>query len=61
MKVSLVDVMNNKRHNVESVDDYLNSFRQLKAGCLTQILEHELVQMVVVDLKFFIRKKLVNQ
>ena len=61
MKVSLVDVMNNKRHNVESVDDYLNSFRQLKAGCLTQILEHELVQMVVVDHKFFIRKKLVNQ
>lgn len=49
------------RCNTETIDDYLNRFRQLKSRCFTQIQEHELVQMVVACLKFSIQKKLVNQ
>lgn len=34
----------------ESIDDYLNRFRTLKAICFTQVLEHELVELVVEGL-----------
>jgi len=56
-----MNLMNVKRYNVESIDAYLNRFRELKARCSTQIPKHELVQMAVVGLEFSIRKKLANQ
>ena len=59
--ISLMNLMNVKRYNVESIDAYLNRFRELKARCSTQIPKHELVQMAVVGIEFSIRKKLANQ
>nr|KYP64189.1 hypothetical protein KK1_018779 [Cajanus cajan] len=58
MKVSIVDLMNVKRQHNESLDDYLNRFRQLKSRCYTNILEHELVKIVATGLDFLIRKNL---
>lgn len=46
---------------MESIDDYLNTFRQLKTRCFTQLPKHKLVWMVVGGLEYFIRKELVNQ
>jgi len=46
---------------IESVEDYWNRFRLLKAICFTQVPEHELVEMAAGDLDFSIRKKLDTQ
>nr|KYP41306.1 hypothetical protein KK1_037326 [Cajanus cajan] len=53
--------MNVKRQNHETLDDYLNRFKQLKSRCYTNILEHELVKIAATGLDFSIRKKLVNE
>lgn len=45
----------------ESIDDYPNRFRRLKASWLTQVSEHELVKMVIRGLDYSIRKKLDTQ
>jgi len=50
-----------KIFNNESLEDYLNRFRQMKSGCYTQILEHELVRMTTIGLDFFICKNLENK
>ncbi|XP_050916467.1 uncharacterized protein LOC127131598 [Lathyrus oleraceus] len=47
-----------KRRFAESIDDYLNKFRSLKARCFTQVPEHELVQMAAGGLDYSIRKKI---
>nr|KYP70906.1 hypothetical protein KK1_010146 [Cajanus cajan] len=60
-KVSIVDLMNIKRQSNETLDDYLNRFRQLKSRCYTNIPEHELVRIAATGLDFSIRKKLVNE
>jgi len=46
---------------IESIDDYLNRFRLLKARCFTRVPEHELVKMDVGGLDYSIRKKLDTQ
>nr|KYP53627.1 Retrovirus-related Pol polyprotein from transposon opus [Cajanus cajan] len=60
-KVSIVDLMNVKRQSHETLDDYLNRFRQLKSRCYTNVPEHELVKIAAIGLNFSIRKKLVNE
>ena len=45
----------------ESIDDYLNSFRLLKARCFTSVPEHELVEMAAGGLDYSVRKKLDTQ
>nr|KYP38587.1 hypothetical protein KK1_040155 [Cajanus cajan] len=60
-KVSIVDLMNIKRQHHETLDEYLNRFRQLKSRCYTNIPEHELVKIAATGLDFSIRKKLVNE
>ncbi|XP_058758980.1 uncharacterized protein LOC131632215 [Vicia villosa] len=57
-KISLVELSNIKRRFLETIDDYLNRFKPLKAKCFTQIPEHELVQMAVGVLDNSIRKKI---
>lgn len=57
-KISLVELSNIKKIFVESIDDYLNRFRTLKARCFTQVPEHELVQMEAGGLDYSIRKKI---
>ncbi|XP_050919303.1 uncharacterized protein LOC127136827 [Lathyrus oleraceus] len=57
-KISLAELSSIKRRFVESIDDYLNRFRSLKARCFTQVPEHELVQMAVGGLDYSIRKKI---
>ena len=59
--ISLKVLASVKRPLSESIDDYLNRFRLLKARCFTQVLEHELVEMVVGGLDYSIRKKLDTQ
>ena len=56
-KISLKELASVRRRTTESIDDYLNRFRLLKARCFTQIPEHELVEMVVSGLDYSIRKK----
>lgn len=60
-KISLKDLASVRRKTPESIDDYLNRFRLLKAMCFTQVPEHELVEMVDRDIDYSIRKKLDTQ
>ncbi|XP_058775231.1 uncharacterized protein LOC131649487 [Vicia villosa] len=57
-KISLVELSNIKRRFAETINDYLNRFKSLKARCFTQIPEHELVQMAARGLDYSIRKKI---
>ena len=54
----MVELSNIKRKFAETIDDYLNRFRSLKARYFTQVPEHELVQMAAGGLDYFIRKKI---
>ncbi|XP_050878623.1 uncharacterized protein LOC127082429 [Lathyrus oleraceus] len=54
----LAELSSIKRRFAESIDDYLNRFRSLKARCFTQVPEHELVQMAAEGLDYSIRKKI---
>ena len=60
-KISLKELASVKRKVSESVDQYLNRFRLLKARCFTQVPEHELVEMAAGGLDYSIRKKLDTQ
>ena len=57
-KISLKELGSVRRKMSESIDDYLNGFRLLKARCFTQVHEHELVEMAAGGLDYSIRKKL---
>lgn len=59
-KISLKELASVKR-NTESINQYLNKFRLLKARCFTQVLEHELVEIDEGGLDYSIRKKLYIQ
>jgi len=56
-KISLKELTSVTIKTIESIDDYLNRFRLLKARLFTQVPEHELVEMVAGGLNYFIRKK----
>jgi len=60
-KLSQKELASVKRNSTESINDYLNRFRLLKARCFTQVPEHELVEMAVGGLDYSIRKKLDTQ
>ena len=60
-KISLKELASVRRRTTESIDDYLNRFRLLKAICFTQVPEHELVEMAAGGLDYSIRKKLDTQ
>jgi len=60
-KTSLNELASVKRSSTESIDDYLNRFRLLKARCFTQVPEHGLVEMAAGGLDYSIRKKLDSQ
>lgn len=57
-KIRLKELASVKRKVAESIDQYLNRFRLLKARCFTQVPEHELVEMAIMGLDYSIRKKL---
>jgi len=57
-KISLKELASVQRKTTESIDDYLNRLRLLKARCFTQVLEHESVEMAAGGLDYSIRKKL---
>lgn len=50
-----------RRKLPESIVDYLNRFRLLKARCFTQVPEYELVEMAAGGLDYSIKKKLDTQ
>jgi len=60
-KISLKELASVRRKTHESIDDYLNRFRLLKARCFTSVPEHELVEMVAGGLDYSVRKKLDTQ
>lgn len=60
-KINLEELVNVRRKMVESIDDYLNKFKIMKLKCFTQIPEHELVELVMWGLDYYIRKKLDTQ
>jgi hypothetical protein len=51
-KISLKELASVKRKLSESIDDYLNRFRLLKARCFTQVPKHELVEMAAGGLDY---------
>jgi hypothetical protein len=57
-KISLKELASVRRKTTEFIDDYLDSFRLLKARCFTQVPDHELVEMAAGGLYYYIRKKL---
>lgn len=57
-KISLKELTRVKRKVHESIDEYLNNFILIKAGCFTQVPEHELFKMAAGGLDYSIRKKL---
>ena len=60
-KISLKELASVRRRTHESMDDYLNRFRLLKARCFTVVPEHELVEMAAGGLDYSVRKKLDTQ
>ncbi|XP_050908417.1 uncharacterized protein LOC127122051 [Lathyrus oleraceus] len=60
-KISLKELASVRQKFTEPIDDYLNRFRLLKDRCLTQVPEHELVEMAAGGLDYLIRKKLDTQ
>jgi len=60
-KISLKELTSIRRRMHDSIDDYLNRFRLLKATCFTVVPEHELVKMAASGLDYSIRKKLDTQ
>lgn len=56
-----MDLVSIKRQANESIDEYLNRLRQIKARCLTQVPKHELVQMAAGGLEYSTQKKLINR
>ncbi|MCI28023.1 hypothetical protein A2U01_0049223, partial [Trifolium medium] len=60
-KISLKELASVRRKIPESIDDYLNRFRLLKARCFTQEPEHELVEMAAGGLDYSIMKNLNTQ
>ncbi|XP_050897083.1 uncharacterized protein LOC127103887 [Lathyrus oleraceus] len=56
-KISFKKLSSVKRKAAESVDQYLNRFRLLKARCFTQVPEHEIVEIATSGLDYSIRKK----
>ena len=60
-KISLKELESVKRNSTESIDDYLNRFKLLKARCFTQVPEHVLVELAASGLDYSIRKKLDTQ
>jgi len=60
-RTSLKELASVRRQLTESVEDYLNRFRLLKARCFTKVLEREIVEMTAGGLDYSIRKKLDNQ
>lgn len=57
-KISLKELASVKQKVVESIDQYLNRFRLLKARCFTTVPKYELVEMAVGGLDYSIRKKM---
>jgi len=51
-KISLKELANVRRRTHESIDDYLNRFRLIKARCFTVVVEHELVKMAAGGLDY---------
>ena len=60
-KISLKELASVRRKSHESIDDYLNRFRLLKARCFTSVPEYELVEMAAGGLDYSVRKKLDTQ
>jgi len=60
-KISLKELDSVRRRTHESIDDYLNRFRLLKARCFTKVPEHELVEMAAGGLDYSVQKKLDTQ
>jgi len=44
-KINLKELASVRRNSTESIDDYLNRFRLLKARCFTQVPEHEFISI----------------
>ena len=59
-RMTLTELSEIKRKSTESVDQYLNRFRLLKARCFTQVPEQELVEMAAKGLDYSVRKRLVD-
>jgi len=57
-KISLKELASVRCKTHESIDDYLNRFRLLKARCFTSVPEHELVEMAAGGLDYSVRKNL---
>jgi len=60
-KISLKELASVRRRTHESIDNYLNRFRLLKARCFTIVPEHELVEMAAGGLDYSVRKNLDTQ
>jgi len=60
-KISLKELASVRCKTSEPINDYLNRFGLLKARCFTQVPEHDLIEMVVGGLDYYIRKKLDTQ
>jgi len=61
MKVNVNDLAKIQIKDNESLDDYINIFRMVKARCKTVIPEYELIQMVVTWLNYVVRNSYFDQ
>lgn len=55
--INLKELVRGRWKVVESINDYLNKFRILKAKCFTQVPEHELVELTAGGLDYSTRNK----
>lgn len=57
-KINLKELASLREKVVETIDDYLNRFRIMKSRCLTQVIEHGLIELVARGVDYSIKKKL---
>jgi hypothetical protein len=57
-KVNVVDLAKIQIKDKESINDYISRFRLMKAKCMTNIPEYELVQMGAAGLNYDVQKRM---
>lgn len=57
-QISLKELSSLKQKFAESINDYLNYFRLLKARCFTQVHEHEILEVAAMGFRLFHQKEI---
>ncbi|XP_016178270.1 uncharacterized protein LOC107620652 [Arachis ipaensis] len=60
MNVAVTDLVALKHEDGETIDDYLIRFKNSRSRCYVSLPENEIVKIAIMDLGFYMRRKLLN-